>query len=70
MADAINNERRFLRTDEAASYIALSGATLRKFRLVGGGPEYFKLGRIVVYDPTDLEKWIAAKRQRSTSVAA
>lgn len=70
MADAANNERRMLRTEDAATYTGLSVAALMKFRLKGGGPEYIKLGRAVVYDPDDLEKWIASNRRRATSVAA
>ncbi|MDL2408742.1 helix-turn-helix domain-containing protein [Rhizobium calliandrae] len=70
MADAANSERRMLRTKQAATYANLSEGMLRKLRLIGGGPEYIKLGRVVVYDPNDLEKWIAANRRRATSVAA
>ena len=70
MADAASNERRMLRTEDAATYTGLSVAALMKFRLKGGGPEYIKLGRAVVYDPDDLEKWIASNRRRATSVAA
>lgn len=62
--------RRMLRTEDAANYIGLSASTLTKLRLTGGGPEYIKLGKSVVYDPSDLDAWLSSKRRRSTSVAA
>ncbi|MBY3224136.1 helix-turn-helix domain-containing protein [Rhizobium laguerreae] len=59
-----------LRTDDAATYTGVSASTLNKLRLTGGGPEYIKLGKSVVYDPADLDAWLSSKRRRSTSVAA
>ncbi|PDS54725.1 DNA-binding protein [Rhizobium anhuiense] len=59
-----------LRTEDAANYTGLSASTLTKLRLTGGGPEYIKIGKSVVYDPSDLETWLTSKRRRSTSVAA
>jgi predicted DNA-binding transcriptional regulator AlpA len=47
-------EEAMLRTEQAAKYLGLSGATLCKWRVFGGGPRYKKLGRAVVYDPADL----------------
>ncbi len=64
------SQRPKLRTDKAAEYTGLSASTLEKLRLTGGGPAYIKLGKVVVYDPTDLETWLASKRRQSTSVAA
>jgi len=59
-----------LRTQGAAEYLSLSVSTLNKLRLTGGGPEYLKLGKVVVYDLVDLDAWLLSKRRRSTSVAA
>ncbi len=59
-----------LRTEDAAHYTGLSASTLTKLRLTGGGPEYIKLGKVVVYDLADLDAWLSSKRRRSTSVAA
>ncbi|MCC0008569.1 MAG: helix-turn-helix domain-containing protein [Hyphomicrobiaceae bacterium] len=61
------NQRRMLRTAEAADYCGSSASTFEKLRLYGGGPRYVKLGRRVVYDPTDLDAWLAAHRRASTS---
>ncbi|MGO4135008.1 MULTISPECIES: helix-turn-helix transcriptional regulator [Rhizobium] len=70
MLDISPNQRRMLRTDDAATYTGVSASTLNKLRLTGGGPEYIKLGKSVVYDPADLDAWLSSKRRRSTSVAA
>jgi hypothetical protein len=40
---------------------------LNKVRGTGTGPHFVKVGARVLYDPRDLEKFIAAKRQRSTA---
>lgn len=70
MHDTVAHQRRMLRTEDAANYTGLSASTLTKLRLTGGGPEYIKLGKVVVYDLTDLDAWLLSKRRRSTSVAA
>lgn len=62
--------RQMLRTQGAAEYLSISVSTLNKLRLTGGGPSYIKLGKSVLYDPSDLDVWLASKRRRSTSVAA
>lgn len=52
---------------EAAAYIGVSKGWLDKLRHVGGGPDYIKIGRRIVYDITDIEAWLANKRLRHTS---
>ena len=60
-----------LRTRQAANHLGLAAATLVKLRCIGGGPLFIRLGRSVVYELADLEKWVAAHRkQRSTSDTA
>jgi predicted DNA-binding transcriptional regulator AlpA len=54
---------------EAAQYLGLSASTLSKRRVFGGGPQYLKLGRRVVYDTRDLDAWLDAHRRTSTSDA-
>ncbi len=70
MTEAIKNARKKLRTAEAAKYVGLGLSTIEKLRVFGGGPAYFKLGKSVVYDPDDLDAWMASNRRTSTSVAA
>jgi len=56
-----------LRTIDAASYCGLSKSTLDKYRLTGEGPVFIKLGRVVVYDVTDLDTWLNSNKFHSTS---
>lgn len=54
-------------TPAAASMLGLAARTLEKYRLTGAGPRFLKLGARVLYDPRDLDKWVAARRRTSTS---
>jgi hypothetical protein len=54
----------------AATFTGLAVATLAKLRCIGGGPEYFKLGRKVVYRRSDLANWLNARRVANTTEAA
>lgn len=46
---------------------SISASTLNKYRVFGGGPVFCKVGRTVVYDPSDLDAWLASCRRVSTS---
>lgn len=59
--------RQMLRVPEAARFLGLSASFLNKRRCAGGGPAFRKLGRAVLYDPADLELWLADRRRFSTS---
>ena len=59
--------RKMLSAPEAAAYCGSSASTFAKLRLYGGGPHYVKLGRRVVYDPADLNRWLTLNRRASTS---
>jgi len=52
---------------EAAVHARISVSALDKLRCFGGGPEFYKLGRRVVYDSADLDAWLASQKRRSTS---
>ena len=54
---------------QAAKLVGLSESTLAKLRLNGNGPLYCKLGRRVVYRPSDLEQWLQSRTARDTSDA-
>lgn len=63
--------RRKLRSPEAAAYLGLSASTLAKMRLRGDGPPYCKAGpRIVVYDVSDLDEWLARSRREPATPEA
>jgi len=66
----MNTNRPNMRTRAAAEYCGSTTSTFNKLRVYGGGPAYSKLGRTVVYDPDDLDSWLAANKRKSTSVAA
>jgi predicted DNA-binding transcriptional regulator AlpA len=66
-SNTVAREVRYLSNDEAAQVLKLSPRTLEKFRVIGGGPRYRKLGRRVVYSVQDLETWADARACDSTS---
>lgn len=60
--------RKKLKPADAAEFLGLKPSTLAKMRVDGTGPVYSKLGgKIVVYDPADLEEWVSRKKRTSTS---
>lgn len=66
-APETKTHRRKMRTREAATYTGLAESTLEKLRVHGGGCPYMRVGRVVVYDPDDLDAWLASHRRSSTS---
>ncbi|HEX7881945.1 MAG TPA: helix-turn-helix domain-containing protein [Afipia sp.] len=57
----------FLRTQEAARFLRLSGRTLEKHRTSGTGPTYRKIGGRVIYALDDLKAWADFGLRTSTS---
>lgn len=57
----------FLSNEQAAAFLNLSPRTLEKLRVVGGGPQFRKFGRRVMYAVNELEAWAATRRCDSTS---
>lgn len=70
--------KRFLRRAEAAEYTKThygfgTKKTLEKLASIGGGPEFRKVGRLVLYEPDAIDRWALARMSapmRSTSDAA
>jgi hypothetical protein len=61
------NEYQKLRAPEAAKFLRSSASTLAKWRMLGCGPRYQKLGRrIVIYDLNDLKAFAAAGSRTCT----
>ena len=59
-----------MRTHQAAAFLKLAKSTLCKMRCYAGGPSYSKAGaRIVVYDQTDLQRWLNSRKRMSSSDA-
>ena len=58
---------RLLTEHEAAEYLRLAVATLRRWRWAGKPPGFLKIGTAVRYDPGVLAEFIEAARRTSTS---
>jgi excisionase family DNA binding protein len=50
-----------------ASYLGVAKQTLARWRCEGGGPAFLKLGTRIRYERADLDRWLDARRRRSTS---
>lgn len=61
------SEPELLTNAEAAAFVRLSPRTLEKFRVLGGGPRYKKLGARVRYSVDDLRAWLASRTFEMTS---
>src|SRR3712207_4835936 len=51
----------------AAAFLDLSPGTLAKWRVIGKGPSFVKLGSRVAYRTNDLEDWLRARVRISTT---
>ena len=60
----------YRRVREAAEYVGLSESSLDKFRCLGTGPAYSKVGRAVIYATADLDAWLAAQRRSTTWIGS
>jgi hypothetical protein len=67
---------RYLRRKEVSAYLRQkhglerSPATLAKLAVIGGGPPFRRMNRTPLYDPADVDRWVAERlgpRLRSTS---
>jgi excisionase family DNA binding protein len=58
---------RYLTTDEVAHWLRTSPETCRYWRHIGKGPASFKVGRRVLYDEADVDRWIAEQRRRQSA---
>ena len=63
-------DEMLISTDAAAILIGMSASWLTKSRMAGDGPRYLKIGKRVLYRPSDLWTWVEAHQRRSTSDAA
>lgn len=62
------NELALLREEDVAQLLGHAKATLRKWRVNGGGPRYVKISRRSVrYRHSDLLEWIEKHLVRNTS---
>lgn len=54
---------------EAARFLGMGRRTLQNWRVLGGGPPFLRLGRSIRYSLSDLQKYLDARRFRSTTEA-
>jgi predicted DNA-binding transcriptional regulator AlpA len=62
--------RRRVKVAEAAEHLGLSKSHLNKLRLPENahrGPPFYKVGKAIIYDLTELDAWLAARRCTSTT---
>ena len=55
-------ELRLLKPKQAAAYLGSSVSALSQYRALGIGPEYFKIGKMVRYRISDIDKWLEDKK--------
>ena len=67
----MTTDRKLLPPADAAKYLGgIVPHTLAKWRIAGTGPEFVRIGRLIMYEPRALDEFIAANRCRSTSEGA
>lgn len=64
-----NNEKAIglLTEKQVAERLAISTKALQRWRLVGQGPAFVKVGRCVRYEPQAVEDYVSRARRTSTS---
>jgi predicted DNA-binding transcriptional regulator AlpA len=60
-------EACFLSVRDAAARLSIGVSTMNKLRTYGGGPEFHRIGRRVVYSTKSLDKWVAQRTFETTS---
>ncbi|MDD5307603.1 MAG: helix-turn-helix domain-containing protein [Deltaproteobacteria bacterium] len=65
------NNNELISTAEAARRLGVRPQTLRKWRYLGNGPRFVRIGQLrtgrAVYRPSDLEAWLMARTFTSTA---
>jgi predicted DNA-binding transcriptional regulator AlpA len=56
-----NNLQELLNEHQVAQLVALSVASVRRWRLLRQGPRYLKIGSAVRYRPEDIGAWIESR---------
>jgi len=56
--------QRSMTTKQTAEYLGMSEVTLKRWRGIGEGPDYFKLGRRKIrYDQEVVDKWLTSREE-------
>ncbi len=64
--DLFQGDRKYigvalLNEHDVARVCGMSLASVRRWRLIGEGPKYIKIGAAVRYQPEDLTQWIESR---------
>lgn len=59
--------KNLLSTPEAAPFAGVKAKTLENWRCLGLGPKFVRVGRLVRYDPDDIQAWRDDRKASSTS---
>lgn len=59
--------QRFLSQKQVAYMLGVSVRTLEGHRLVGIGPQFVRIGRLVRYREADVDEWASSLRRASIS---
>lgn len=62
-----NDDERCLKEREVCAVLGVSRQTLHRWRDVGSGPPYFRIGRCLRYRLGDLKQWRAKHTHTSTT---
>ena len=57
----VSSNGTLLNEHDVARITAMSAATIRRWRLLGQGPRYIKIGAAVRYRPEDLSAWLGTR---------
>ena len=58
MGSSQESFERLLNDHEVAARVGVSVATVRRWRQLGTGPLYMKIGALVRYRPRDIQEWL------------
>ena len=67
MTTSIEFQTKLLNETEVAEILNLQVATLRRWRWMGQGPRFIKIGAAVRYDPQELKVYLSKQVRSSTS---
>ena len=67
MTTSIDFQTKLLTETQVAVMLNIQVATLRRWRWIGQGPRFIKIGAAVRYDPQELKAYLANQVRSSTS---
>jgi hypothetical protein len=59
--------RKFRRTLWLEETTGIDRRTWERYRMTGGGPPFYRIGGVVLYDEHEALEWIASRRATSTT---